>query len=69
MTSIDAQIPASPLQWPGTSARGSQYAQLSRLIREAGLLDRRPGYYTWKIAVTLVCLAAGWTAFGLLGNS
>jgi fatty acid desaturase len=69
MTSIDAQIPASPLQRPGTSGRVSEYAQLSRLIREAGLLDRRPGYYTWKIAVTLACLAAGWTAFGLLGNS
>ena len=69
MTSIDAQVPAPPLQRPGTSGRHSEYAQLSRLIREAGLLDRRPGYYTWKIAVTLACLAAGWTAFGWLGNS
>ena len=68
MTSIDAQISA-PLQRPDTSGRRSEYAQLSRLIREAGLLDRRPGYYTWKIAVTLACLAAGWTAFGWLGNS
>jgi fatty acid desaturase len=69
MTSIDAQIPAPPLQRPDTSGRGSDYAQLGRLIREAGLLDRRPGYYTWKIAATLACLAAGWTAFGLLGDS
>ena len=69
MTSSDAQIPAPPLQRPGTSGRGSEYAQLCRLIREAGLLDRRPGYYTWKIAATLACLAAGWTAFGWLGNS
>ena len=52
MTSIDAQIPASPQQHPGTSGGGSAYAQLSRQIREAGLLDRRPVYYTWKVAVT-----------------
>ena len=32
--------------------RGSEYAQLSRQVKEAGLLERRPGYYAWKIAVT-----------------
>ena len=54
---------------PGGPARGSDYAQLSRLIRQAGLLDRRGGYYVWKITVTAVVLAAGWTAFVLVGNS
>jgi fatty acid desaturase len=49
--------------------RGSEYAELSRQIKEAGLLERRPGYYTWKIAFTIGLLAAGWTAFALLGNS
>jgi fatty acid desaturase len=49
--------------------RGSEYSELSRQIKEAGLLDRRPGYYTWKIAVTIGLLAAGWTAFALLGDS
>jgi fatty acid desaturase len=70
---IEAQISAPPMQAPpqrcDPSRPGSEYAQLSRLIREAGLLDRRPGYYAWKIAVTLACLAAGWTAFGWLGNT
>lgn len=72
MTSIDAQLSAPPIppaQQRDPSRPVSEYAQLCRLIREAGLLDRRPGYYTWKIAVTLACLAAGWTAFGWLGNS
>jgi fatty acid desaturase len=69
MPSIDAQVSAPPVTRPGTSPRGTEYAQLCRLIRDAGLLDRRPGYYTWKIAGTLACLAAGWTAFGLLGDS
>ena len=34
------------------SPRGSDYAELSRQVRQAGLLDRRPGYYAWKIALT-----------------
>jgi fatty acid desaturase len=56
---------------PATSAsqRGSEYAQLSRHIKQAGLLDRRPRYYGWKIAVTAALLAAGWAAFVLVGNS
>jgi hypothetical protein len=29
--------------------RGSDYAELSRRIRQAGLLDRRPAYYALKI--------------------
>jgi fatty acid desaturase len=48
---------------------GSDYARLSRSVRAAGLLRRRPGYYSVKIAVNLVLLAAGWTVFFLLGSS
>jgi fatty acid desaturase len=51
------------------TARGSEYAELSRQVRQAGLLARRPGFYGWKIASTAVALAAGWTAFALIGNS
>ena len=49
--------------------RGSEYAELSRLVKDAGLLERRPGYYAWKIAVTIGLLAAGWTVFVVVGNS
>ena len=49
--------------------RGSEYAQLSRLVRQAGLLRRRPGYYGWKIAATALLLAAGWAVFILVGDS
>jgi fatty acid desaturase len=49
--------------------RGSEYAELSRQVKEAGLLERRPGYYTWKIALTIGMLAAGWTVFVVVGNS
>ena len=55
--------PATALQ------RGSEYAQLSRQVKQAGLLERRPGYYIWKITATVVLLAAGWAAFVLVGDS
>jgi fatty acid desaturase len=59
--SIDVSSPAAP--------RGSEYAQLSRQIKGAGLLERRPWYYLRKITVTAVMLAAGWAAFVLVGDS
>jgi fatty acid desaturase len=49
--------------------RGSAYAELSRQVRRAGLLDRRPGYYAWKITVTAALFAAGWAVFAILGDS
>jgi fatty acid desaturase len=55
------QQPASP--------RGSDYAVLSRQIRQAGLLDRRPRYYAWKITLTAAALVLGWAAFAIIGNS
>ena len=71
----EAALPREPSP-PGSSAvapegrpRGSEYAELSRQIRQAGLLDRRPRYYAWKITVLAVLLAAGWAAFAVLGDS
>ncbi|GAA2428135.1 acyl-CoA desaturase [Actinomadura vinacea] len=55
----------------GTPAggRGSDYAVLSREVKRAGLLARRPGYYSVKIGGNLILLAAGWVAFALIGSS
>ena len=69
MPSPEVQTAASSPGLAFPAARGSEYAQLSRRIRQAGLLDRRPRYYAWKIAVTAVLLAAGWAAFVLVGDS
>jgi hypothetical protein len=41
-------------------SRGSDYAELSRRIRQAGLLDRRPGYYALKILLNTILLNASW---------
>jgi len=48
---------------------GSLYSLLLRQIKNAGLLERRTGHYVWRIALTAVLLAAGWTAFVLVGDS
>jgi fatty acid desaturase len=51
------------------SPRGSDYAALSRQVRQAGLLDRRLRYYAWKISLTVAALVLGWAAFAVIGNS
>ncbi|GAA4620209.1 acyl-CoA desaturase [Actinoallomurus vinaceus] len=42
---------------------------MSRQVKRAGLLDRRPAYYALKIAANLTLFAAGWVVFALLGRS
>ena len=52
-----------------TAPRGSAYAELSRTIRQAGLLDRRPGYYAAQIGLVLALCVAGVAAFVAVGDS
>jgi fatty acid desaturase len=56
-------------QGPPAAGRGSAYAALSRQVKRAGLLDRRPAYYALKITANLMFFAAGWVVFALLGRS
>jgi fatty acid desaturase len=49
--------------------RGSDFADLLRRVRAAGLLQRRRGYYWMKIVVTIGLLAAGWVGLAVVGNS
>jgi fatty acid desaturase len=54
------------------SGAGSPTASLdevTRVVRGAGLMDLQPAYYTFKIALNLLLLAAGWAAFVLVGDS
>jgi fatty acid desaturase len=52
-----------------TAARGSDYAALCRQVRQAGMLNRRPAYYSVKIVATLGLFALAGVAFALLGDS
>jgi len=65
---VAGQFP-DPAVVPPAPARGSRYAELSRQVRQAGLLRRRTRHYAWRIAITTTLLAAGWAAFVLVGNS
>jgi fatty acid desaturase len=63
MTTISSVRDSAP------TVRGSDYAQLSKQVQRAGLMRRRPGYYTVKIAATVGLFVAGWVGFWLLGRS
>jgi fatty acid desaturase len=67
MTSFDQALTGRPA--PSRKGRWNEYAQLSRQIKEAGLLDRRRGYYAAKLGLNAVLLAAGGTVFVALGDS
>ena len=56
---------------PGLAAKGGwgEYTQLSRQVRQAGLLERRRGWYATRIGVNLGLWAAGWVAFVVVGES
>jgi fatty acid desaturase len=47
----------------------ASFRALARQVRGMGLLDRRPGYYTVKITLTIFAFFAGWTLFVMAGNS
>ena len=49
--------------------KGSDFSVLSRQIREAKLLDRRPVSYTLRIGFTALAYVGGWVAFALVGDS
>jgi fatty acid desaturase len=65
--SLDQDPAAQPV--PSPRGRWSEYTQLSRQIKQAGLLDRRRGWYAARIGLNLALLAAGWVAFAALGES
>jgi fatty acid desaturase len=49
-------------------ARGT-FEELSKLVKDAGLTRPRPGYFTVKMTLNAVLLAAGAAAFVLVGDS
>jgi hypothetical protein len=65
-----APLPALPsAPTPPAPVRGSDYAELSRQVKQAGLLQRRRWRYISRITVTATLLAAGWAVFVLVGDS
>jgi hypothetical protein len=65
--SLDHELTAVPASAP--KGRWREYTQLSRQIKQAGLLERRRGWYAVRIGSNLLLLAAGWVAFAVIGQS
>jgi fatty acid desaturase len=66
MAAVDQPLPVGR---PSPMGRWSEYTVLSRQLKQAGLLERRRGWYGVRIGGNLVLLAAGGVAFVLLGES
>ncbi len=61
---------ASPLvKGAAPRSRINQYAELKRLIKQNGLMDRQPAYYAGKISFTLGLLAVSLALLPILGDS
>jgi fatty acid desaturase len=74
MSTFEADIaanlpPQQPTSRPPEAPSGNLYPLLMRQIKDAGLLQRRTGYYIARLTATTVLLAAGWAAFVLIGDS
>ena len=57
------------MQIASIDAAPGDFRVLALQIRDAGLLDRRPAYYSVKIGLTIAVFAAGWAALVMVGNS
>jgi len=71
MPAISGATPANtdtPARAVSTSGGGT-YPDLSRALRRAGLLERRYGYYSAKISLTVLVFLAGCVGFVALGDS
>jgi fatty acid desaturase len=64
---MEPPIPPAMLDVRRRSA--SDFAELAQAVRQAGLLDRRPGYYAVRVALTLAVLAGAWVVFVCLGDT
>jgi fatty acid desaturase len=58
-----ARLPSPP------KGRWNEYTQLSRQIKQAGLLDRRRRWYLVRVGLNLALLTTGWVAFAVIGES
>ncbi|MBD0708846.1 MULTISPECIES: fatty acid desaturase family protein [unclassified Streptomyces] len=60
---------SAPVVTPPAARTGSEFAPLLRVVREQGLLERRPWWYTRGIAVNLLGIAAVVAGLALTGPS
>src|SRR5438067_11892246 len=54
---------------PSPARSTSDFAELTRTIKDRGLFDRRPGSYALKFGMNAALMVARWTVFAVLGSS
>jgi fatty acid desaturase len=59
----------SPLPTVTINSSETQYRELAAQVRSAGLMNRRPLYYTLKVGLTAMALGIGWAALIIVGDS
>ena len=71
MPTLPGATPISAHAGTGTPTVRTEgtYVELSHVVRDAGLLNRRLGYYAVKFALTLLVFAGGCVAFVVVGDS
>src|SRR5215216_5012728 len=69
-TEVLRENPAPPrVQGSASHLRTNQHAQLKRLIKKNGLLDRQPAYHAGKMAFTLGLLAVSLALLFVIGDT
>jgi fatty acid desaturase len=68
-TSTETTSTEGPPARARAAGQGSDFARLSRRINEAGLMKRRPGYYTLRFTLVGLAFVLGWGAFFAVGES
>ena len=53
---------------PQTPADSGEFRELRRLVWQQGLMERQPGYYTFKIVSAVMLLAGSLTVLATVGN-
>ncbi|MFE7170268.1 fatty acid desaturase family protein [Streptomyces sp. NPDC057616] len=62
-------MPATTVYPARSESSGSDFARLARKITHAGLLERRPGYYTLRITLVAGLYGGAWTALAFVKDS
>jgi fatty acid desaturase len=58
-----------PVRTTTAETTPGDFRSLALTIRDAGLLRRRPGHYSVRLALTVGVFGAGWAAMVIVGNS
>jgi fatty acid desaturase len=66
---VDDVVPRTPTARPRADRQISVYAALSQQVKDAGLLNRRRGWYVTRITLTVAAFAALWVAVAVVGSS